>query len=160
MQQYTRCKLGHCGKRIPCTNINNPKRHRVVCDECNDFYSQYVAARGNTPKSKAFWKVASKMVEAAKRRGKKKVKITRDDILKIWPKDNKCPILGIMLKSAKNLRADRTHSPSLDRIDNSKDYVKGNIQVISMLANRMKTDASEEHLLKFSEWIQDTYVKV
>jgi len=37
-------------------------------------------------------------------------------------------------------------SPSLDRINNLLGYVKGNVHVISMKANRIKTDATVEEL--------------
>lgn len=51
-----------------------------------------------------------------------------------------CPVLGIPLNPAKGCQ---THnSPSLDRIDPSKGYVKGNVWVISWRANSIKSDAS------------------
>ena len=60
-----------------------------------------------------------------------------------------CPYLNIKLRyDASSPRAD--DKISLDRIDNSKGYVKGNIQVISDLANRMKNNATLSNLLIFA----------
>ena len=57
-----------------------------------------------------------------------------------------CPILGMPLTFG-DTRQDSSFS--VDRIDNSKGYVKGNIRIMSNLANSMKRHASKEQLLIF-----------
>lgn len=70
-----------------------------------------------------------------------------------------CPVLNIPLVVNVGRSGGNPNSPALDRIDNSKGYVIGNIQVISHLANQMKSSANPNELLLFSKWIQDTYGK-
>lgn len=55
-----------------------------------------------------------------------------------------CPILGLPLKRGKGRR--HHESPSLDRIDSSKGYVKGNVWVISWRANCIKSNATLQEL--------------
>lgn len=62
-----------------------------------------------------------------------------------------CPVFGFELK--RNEKSIQQNSATLDRIDNSKGYVKGNIQVISYLANTMKNQATDNQLIMFCEWI-------
>ena len=66
-----------------------------------------------------------------------------------------CPILGLPIK--KSIDGNRDLSPSLDRIDNDKGYIKGNIQVISFKANAMKLTANKEELINFSNWVRKIY---
>jgi len=49
----------------------------------------------------------------------------------------------------------KNDSPTLDRIDPNKGYVKGNIQVLSHLANMMKSNATAEELHLFADWIKE-----
>lgn len=60
----------------------------------------------------------------------------------------KCPYFDIPF-----IPLDRNWGYSLDRIDSSKGYVKGNIQVISSKANTMKNNATKEELIKFAEGV-------
>lgn len=60
----------------------------------------------------------------------------------------KCPVLGIDIEhgnSDQSLTA-RDCAPSLDRRDNQKGYLPGNVRVISWRANRLKNDATVEEL--------------
>jgi hypothetical protein len=69
--------------------------------------------------------------------------ITEEDIII----ENTCPVLGISIEYVGNGKP--THnSPSIDRIDNNKGYVKGNVRVISWRANNLKRDATVEELEK------------
>ncbi len=60
---------------------------------------------------------------------------------------DKCPILEIDIVTG--TRKNYNSSPTVDRIDNTKGYIKGNIRVISCLANTMKNSATIEQLLLF-----------
>ncbi len=60
-----------------------------------------------------------------------------------------CPVLGVRLE----WRGRRTdYSPSLDRIDNARGYVRGNVIVVSWRANRLKSDASSDELRRVAEF--------
>lgn len=63
-----------------------------------------------------------------------------------------CPALGIPLIAGGNAHAPTDNSPSLDRIKPELGYVKGNVIVVSLRANRIKTDATLEEILKVYEF--------
>jgi len=71
--------------------------------------------------------------------------ISKEDI--IIPE--KCPLLEIPLVIG--TKDSYKSSPSLDRVVPELGYVKGNVQVISMLANTMKNSASKELLRTFAK---------
>lgn len=66
-----------------------------------------------------------------------------------------CPILGVELCVSISGLSDMSYS--LDRIVPELGYVKGNVQVISHLANSMKFTANPETLKLFAKWILETY---
>jgi hypothetical protein len=63
-----------------------------------------------------------------------------------------CPYLGVELITDPN----QSNSPnyfSIDRVDSTKGYVKGNIQIISLLANTMKNNATINQLIDFCKGV-------
>ena len=66
----------------------------------------------------------------------------------------KCPILGIKLSRSRFIDGPQDNSPSLDKIIPEKGYVKGNIIVISQLANRIKNDATYDEIYKVANWYE------
>lgn len=74
--------------------------------------------------------------------------LTAEDI--VIPK--RCPILGIPLRVGDVTAND--NSPELDRIDNRKGYVRGNVHVISRRANRIKNDATIAELEKIASYLR------
>jgi len=85
------------------------------------------------------------MLQGAKSRARRKgldFDISKEDILI----PTHCPVLGMELVFNKGGFKD--NSPSLDRIDSAKGYIKGNIQVMSYKANAMKNNATFEEVEK------------
>ncbi len=103
-----------------------------------------------------------RMFNSAKNRARKKdipFEITIEDI--VIPEF--CPCLGLLLERArpslgKGVQEGRTKysecAPSLDRILPEKGYVKGNVWVISLRANRIKNSSKPEELKMIYEAVK------
>lgn len=63
-----------------------------------------------------------------------------------------CPILGIPLTFGSAISSD--NSPAIDRIVPAKGYVKTNIQIISNLANRIKTNATTKQIRMVADYLE------
>ena len=95
--------------------------------------------------SDADLKARRNLIKWAKHRAKKKglaFDLTVDDI----EIPSHCPVLAIELALGHDKPGD--NSPSLDRIDPKKGYIRGNVHVVSYRANRLKADASFLELLQ------------
>lgn len=94
------------------------------------------------PEKRLFW--------AATRRAKDRAMEFSIDLSDIVVPTH-CPYLGIELVPHTPRGTPRTACITLDRINNQEGYVKGNVEVISHLANTMKNSATEEQLILFAE---------
>lgn len=93
---------------------------------------------------------AKAVIHGARERARKKAipcDIRLKDVYEVLLKSDRCPILGVEMTWADGLNYD-PYARSLDRIDPELGYTPGNIWVISMRANQIKTDASLSELIK------------
>ena len=122
------------------------KGHKLVCKSCSrSLKSKEKRERDWKHDARRFMLMNSK--QRAKKAGMEHT-ITKEDI--IIPEF--CPVLGMKLERTRI--NDWTTSPSLDRIDNTKGYIPGNVVVVSRRANILKKDATlteMQALVKFYE---------
>lgn len=147
---YSRCK--ECERSIV---LNHPKRDEYITNsnqnklekKHNDLkYNQYINDLNKKHYNNEVGIITHMLYSAKKRALKNNLEfnLVPEDI--ILP--SHCPILGIELM--KGTKSNYQNTYSLDRIDNTKGYIKGNVQVISMLANTMKNSATPEQLKMFA----------
>ena len=81
--------------------------------------------------------------------------LTEEYLESIYPEDDMCPLLNIQL----NWDSDPKHpsKPSLDRIDNNKGYIKGNVQWVSWRANNLMKDATPDELFILAQNYKKIY---
>lgn len=151
------CKAGHDGIRLTrnaacptCTvagkrkwyNNLTPEQRQARADRQNlirqELPPERRAAHRIANPEKALWKGARTRAQKSGR----EFNLSIDDI--VVPA--LCPVLGIPLIVGVGRPGASDNSPTLDRIDNSKGYVRGNVEVMSWRANRLKNDASIEEL--------------
>lgn len=112
------------------------------------------------PKKQAYYRRTKKrglyLYYAAKARSKKKnlpFNLTHEDI--IIP--NRCPILDIEIdlgiEDGSSGRPFKPNSPSIDRIVPEKGYVKGNVRIISMKANKYKNNMTRDIIQKLLDYV-------
>lgn len=97
-----------------------------------------------------------RMLSNARQRAKKKglaLDIDRDYILSIMP--DACPIFK---KEFDYTGGRGKWSPSIDRIVPELGYVKGNVQVVSLLANQMMSAATDDELHQFALWVTTKHI--
>lgn len=64
-----------------------------------------------------------------------------------------CPVFGIDLDWFAEAKAD--NSPSYDRVDSKKGYVKDNVRIISFRANRIKNDGTVDEHYKIIQYMEN-----
>lgn len=78
--------------------------------------------------------------------------ITEAHVEAVWPRDGRCPVLGIPLIGGRGFL--HSGSPTLDRINPALGYIPGNIAVISHRANSAKRSLSVVEVEKLAAWMR------
>lgn len=151
-------KCETCENDLPAKVGRGHKRR--FCDSCVKArtYARHLRWRRENPEKYArnmnYWRLKNpaeslylKAKSRAKRRGIE-FNIDKEDV--VVP--DICPVLGI--KIIPGSTAVNRNSPSLDRIDNSKGYVKGNVAVISHRANHLKNSGTIEEHEMIAAWMK------
>lgn len=82
--------------------------------------------------------------------------LTREFVRGLFPPDGKCPVLGSMLDFEGH---GNSNTPTLDRLFPHKGYVKGNVAIISMRANRIKNDCCDPEVFRrIASWLESKHV--
>jgi len=138
----------------PCERGHTSKRHvkDATCRACHNEDSRVYCAKKDKENP------ARTLFRGAKWRAGEEgcdFSLTLGDVQDVWPKDNKCPILGMILE--KGIGQHQPQSPSLDRIDPTKGYVRGNIWVISYRANAIKQNVTDPIVFeRMAAWLRDS----
>lgn len=125
-----------------------------ICKACRKIYDKSkprkIKSKEQSKKDRLKNKLRFLLKGARKRARKNNIEfnITKNDL--ILP--DICPVLGIPI-TKENLGKFNDSSPSIDRIDNTKGYIKGNVCIISMRANKLKNNGTMEEHRKIVEYM-------
>ena len=131
---------------------------RTICKSC--YTSRQKARNKNLPDDKKLDKCLRWRWLSARDRSKYHnidFSLSLDDIKNLWVEQNgTCALSGI--KMTYELQNGRTPTNvSIDKIDRTKGYVTGNIQLVCMACNQMKSDLSEDEMYQFCKKIVEHY---
>ena len=129
------------------------EKHRVRLNKLNSKTNKKAWADFNSP----FWFSRRCSVIKARARAKElDFNLDSEYLKSIFPKNKKCPALGIPFKVLDRYAKGKElqQKVSLDRIDSSKGYVKGNVQWVSLLANAIMTNATPDQVIQVGQYFK------
>lgn len=142
------CKHGHLADR----RVEN--RRCVVCDNaatkerCRINHGKYYGNKSQRALADRLHYMLVTSRRASKKRGLEHT-ITIDDL----SMGDNCPCCGVVYETERRSRSLRRTSPSLDRFDNTKGYIPGNVNIICWRCNWVKGNATSDELRDVADWI-------
>lgn len=155
-----------CGEEKPIDAFffrNDRKTYYTHCKVCHgknkkeSKFSSYWWRERHTEEELNLFSKLKNIVTCAKLRNKEhQDSVTWETLYAIWiEQKGLCKYSGVPL----SLEAHHPHKVSLDRIDSSKGYIEGNLQLVSASVNRMKQEFTEEFFLQMCKKITDNVSK-
>ena len=161
MEQLKKCRT--CGIEKPLSEYHKDREKkygvRGICKPCakeisyNYYLKNSVLIQQRVSKySKRYVPKHTREIDSrlrnlcvkAKSRTNKEFNITEIDLQNLWSKqDGKCAYSKLPMSAASN----QLYTVSLDRIDSSKGYIVGNIQLVCASVNRMKQEFTQDVFL-------------
>lgn len=126
------------------------EKHNKWADKNKDHLSQYKRERQIKKGNENPIKLIYENIRHSAKRRKIYFNLSEDDIKKAFT--TICPVFNIPLQF--NTKEKKDNSFSVDRIDNDKGYISGNIIIISWKANRLKYTSSLEDLEKMVTFLK------
>lgn len=135
-------------KACPSCGVTQTLENSNTRKVANAVYFSGVCKKCNVERTKRYRRknIEARLLHNAKNRDKA-CNLTVADI--VIPKV--CPVLNIPLTDTAT-RTDNT--PSIDRLDNSIGYQKGNVFVISWRANRLKCNATLKEMQAITKYME------
>jgi len=143
-------QCSHCHKRLVANRFSSNARCKSGlaswCKKCASSYADKKRRMNPDPKYRLWLSTYC----SAKRRRLEHT-ICPSDI----PTPVFCPLIGIRLdyRRTKGQGKVKHNAATVDRIDNTRGYIPGNIQVLSSRANRVKSDFTLPQLKRLAEAI-------
>ena len=154
--QKNKERLAECGKEYRKENKERKAEYMIEYYQKNkerlaEYGKEYYRNRDKpTPEMYRFFGDRASKLKTKSRENKIPYDLDGKYLQSIYPEDGKCPALNIEMKAGSD--SDWRLSPSVDRIDPSGGYIRGNVIWISWLANCIKTSATPKQIITVGEF--------
>lgn len=146
-----------CGQKCVVRTTGLTHDHNKSCGKCKrdrpDKGSKNTRWTGYENISGKFW---HQILRGAKYRNHE-INITIEDAWNLFnDQDQRCALTGIKLVM-NPVKNSIQNTASLDRIDNNKGYIKGNVQWVHKDINFMKQDLSQEEFINYCKMVSKKF---
>ena len=137
----------------------NYNKTMYLCNTCHNKRKKDLTKRARRNKTVGSLQHISDIQKSARQRATKNnipCNIDRAYIKKIMV--DRCPVLGFKFEiNRKDKKNKWGTSASIDRIIPDKGYVKGNVIIVSLMANSIKNQATPDQILKVGKFYKKLY---